>query len=257
MTPNEILNKQFGKVMSGYRMEEVNAFLAEVAGYVEDLIDEKDVTEQKMLVLADKLEEYREDEDSLRAALIGAQKLGDSVVRESRKKAEQTLGDAQDEASRILRDAKEKADVIIADASEKADTISADAKKSIEVENEALNKLKAEVARFKGQIKEMLYKHMEILNSIELDEKATKPERQRPERPEKPEKPAPQEKAEEPVKQPAAEAEPESLPEAHDKNITLTFVEEQDSAPLTEDNKKETRHGELKFGDNYAIQRKE
>jgi cell division initiation protein len=244
MTPNEILNKQFGKVMSGYRMEEVNAFLAELAGFVEDLIDEKDVTEQKMLVLADKLEEYREDEDSLRAALIGAQKLGDSVVRESRKKAEQTLEDAQDEAKRIVEDARAKADTIIADASEKADTIAADIKKSIEVENEALNKLKAEVARFKGQIKEMLYKHMEILNSIELDEKATKPERQRAEK--QPDKPEP----------PPAAAEPPK-PEPPAEEINLTFVEEPDPAPQPEENKKEPRHGELKFGDNYAIQRKE
>ena len=88
MTPNEILNRQFGKVMGGYRVEDVSAFAAEVAAFVEDLLEEKDVLEQKMLVLADKLEEYREDEDSLRAALIGAQKLGDSVVRESRKKAD-------------------------------------------------------------------------------------------------------------------------------------------------------------------------
>jgi cell division initiation protein len=246
MTPNEILNKQFGKVMSGYRMEEVSAFLAEVAGYVEDLIDEKNDVEQKMLVLADKLEEYREDEDSLRAALIGAQKLGDSVVRESRKKAEQTLQEAQDEADRLIRDDKYNADVIISDASEKADAISADAKKSIEVENETLNKLHAEVARFKGQIKEMLYKHMEILNSIELDEKATKPEKQKPEK-----------QAEEPPKrEPAPEPEPE--PAEAEEEISLTFVEENPEPLPAAAAKKESRH-DLKnmFGENNPVQRRE
>ena len=37
-------------------------------------IEKRDM-EKKLAVLADKLEEYRADEDSLRTALLGAQKL--------------------------------------------------------------------------------------------------------------------------------------------------------------------------------------
>jgi DivIVA domain-containing protein len=169
MTPNEILTKQFSKVMSGYRAEEVNAFLAQVAQCVEDLQEEKTVLEEKMLVLADKLEEYREEEDSLRAVLIGAQKLGDSVMRDSRKKAAETLQEAQ-----------EQADAMLAEARRSVEETSADLKKSVERERDVLYKLKAEVARFKSRIHELYAKHIAVLNEIDVDEKdfpLTEPER--------------------------------------------------------------------------------
>lgn len=149
MVPAEIQSKRFDKGMSGYRVEEVNAYLTEVANYLEDVLDEKAELEQKLLLLAEKVEEYREDEDSLRAALIGAQKLGDSVVRE----------------------AKRKAEVILADASQKADEMVAQIRENVERETDALNKMQAEVARFKGQILSLYKQHIELINTIPYDER--------------------------------------------------------------------------------------
>lgn len=144
MTPNDIQNKRFDKGMSGYKADEVQTYLAEVAAYVRALQEEKDELERKMVVLAEKLEEYREDEDSLRAALIGAQKLGDSVVRDAKKKAEQLLKEANDKAEELV----------------------ADARSNIDKEAITLTKMQSEVAVFKSKILDMYKRHIETIKGI-------------------------------------------------------------------------------------------
>lgn len=90
MTSKDIASKKFEKAkgFGGYKIDDVEDFMDRVAEYVEQLENEKRDMEKKLAVLADKLEEYRADEDSLRTALLGAQKLGDSVIKESKTKAE-------------------------------------------------------------------------------------------------------------------------------------------------------------------------
>lgn len=144
MTPHEIRNKTFEKKMGGYRIEEVNAYLAEVAVYLQSVLDQRDELDEKIMVLADRLEEYREDEESLRAALIGAQKLGDSVVR----------------------DAKKKAESILEEATHKADTIVNDAKNSIDREALTLVRMQGQVTEFKTQILNMYKRHMEMISAL-------------------------------------------------------------------------------------------
>jgi cell division initiation protein len=158
MTPNEILNKQFARGMNGYKSDEVNLFMNEVAGYVKTLLKERQELLEKMEVLAEKVEEYRTDEDSLRAALIGAQKLGDSVVRE----------------------AKVKAQAILDEANRQADDIVGEAKRSIELENYTLERKKQEAAKFKTQLLAIYKQHIDIINSLPFDEDKLPPLTPRP-----------------------------------------------------------------------------
>ena len=106
MTSKDIAAKNFEKAkgFGGYKIDDVEDFMDRVAEYVEQLENEKLDMEKKLAVLADKLEEYRADEDSLRTALLGAQKLGDSVIKESKTKAEIILRDASIKAenSRLI-----------------------------------------------------------------------------------------------------------------------------------------------------------
>ena len=82
LTPNDIANKKFEKSMNRYKIEEVDSFLNQVAEEMDNLIADKRDLEKKIMVLADKLEEYKQDEESLRAALLGAQKLGGRLQQE-------------------------------------------------------------------------------------------------------------------------------------------------------------------------------
>ena len=127
-------------------------------------------------MLAEKVEQYREDEDSLRSALIGAQKLGDSVIRESKSKAEYILREAQAQADQILENAQ----------------------KSIEKEQMALIKMQKEVTKFKNRLLTLYRQHLEMISALpEYDneparEPAAEPKQPQPEAA-KPADPQPQE----------------------------------------------------------------
>ena len=148
LSPGDIRNKSFEKVRNGYRIEEVQPFLSELAMQIDSLTNERDDLQRKLEILAEKVEQYREDEDSLRAALINAQKLGDSVVRDSKRKAE----------------------AIIAQATRKSEEMIADAQTSINRESIALNKMQVEVAKFKSQILSLYKKHIELIQELPYDE---------------------------------------------------------------------------------------
>lgn len=95
MTGREIKEKKFDKAaMFGYKAEEVDLYLAELAQAVDNMNKEKAVLEKKIEILAGKIEEYRKDEDSMKEALLGAQRLGNTVVAEAQEKAEKMLAEA-------------------------------------------------------------------------------------------------------------------------------------------------------------------
>ena len=90
-TAAEIRNVEFTKNMGGYKAAEVDAFVDNCADTVEKLTAEKEELNKKLSILADKLVEYRRDEDSIRSALLSAQRMGDSIVREAKEQAEEIV----------------------------------------------------------------------------------------------------------------------------------------------------------------------
>ncbi len=120
---NDIINVGFRKSgFSGYRADDVDAFVERVKESYDGLLkkgvsdeekieklkeeNQKDV--EKLKVLADKIEEYRAQEDEIKNALISAQKLSDASVREARHKSEIIVKDANLKAERIIAGADEK-----------------------------------------------------------------------------------------------------------------------------------------------------
>ena len=95
ISPQEIRTVTFDKVMRGYRTEDVDALLQQLAQQMEELQAEKESTEKKLYVLAQKVEEYRKDEDNLKTALLNAQRMGENVIKEAKQKAESILREAE------------------------------------------------------------------------------------------------------------------------------------------------------------------
>ena len=62
----------------GYDKEEVNALLAQIVESYQAVYDENKELYRKMEILAGKIEEYRNEEDSIKTALITAPKDGGS-----------------------------------------------------------------------------------------------------------------------------------------------------------------------------------
>ena len=93
-------------VFGGYDMASVDGFMEDLANDLGLLQKENAVLRAKMKVLVDKVDEYRSNEDALRTALLTAQKMGLSIEREAREKADALLAEAQAEAGRITGEAQ-------------------------------------------------------------------------------------------------------------------------------------------------------
>ena len=242
LNPNEIANKQFSKGR-GYRAEEVDSYLRQIASDIGELIEEKRDLEKKMMVLADKLEEYKEDEESLRAALLGAQKLGDSVVREAKAKAQSLLEDAEAQAVQLVENAK----------------------KEIERQQQGFVRLQREVATFKSKLQLVYKQHLELISSIPVDENiveaAMKKSAPQPEPQPQPEQPVFEEPVDE-LPPPVEPVDEYAIPLPVDAPLSyseerLEYSEdayESDPAPAP---KRESRFGPLKFGKEFDIKRDE
>ena len=113
LTPQEVSNHAFAKaVMGGYNMAMVDEFLDELTDDYTSLYKENAALKAKMKVLVDKVEEYRSTEDAMRAALLTAQKMADSMVAEAEEKKKSLLENAENEANRKIAAKAETADFL-------------------------------------------------------------------------------------------------------------------------------------------------
>lgn len=143
MTLDEIRNVEFNRGR-GYRADEVDDFIDNCVEAMEALVRENEDLNHKLQVLADKVNEYRNDEDNIRGALLNAHRTGET----------------------ILRDANAKAEQIINEAEAKAQAIREDAKGAIAAENEELARAQKEVTAFKNRLVAMYKEHLALINVL-------------------------------------------------------------------------------------------
>ena len=159
LTLNDIINVSFRKSnLSGYKPEDVDAFLDLVKESYEQLIKknmeqkeaiirlqkENDEMVKKIEVLAQSVESYREEEDGIKNALLSAQKLGDASVREARHKAE----------------------IILKDASLQAEGLIGAAKGEVEQYAKELEDMKRAVSEFRASLLNLYRKHLTLIDAL-------------------------------------------------------------------------------------------
>lgn len=149
VTAKEIREVRFSRGMRGYDTTEVDAFLDQCTAAVETLTAEKEENTRKMQVLAETIMDYRKQEDSIRSAVLNAQRMSDQVVADARREAEQTVSDAKAQAEQILAEARAQADIMRSDT-----------QRSIVEEREELANVKREVAAFKDRLMSMYREHL-------------------------------------------------------------------------------------------------
>ena len=88
---NAILDRKFSEAIKGYKKEEVDEYVDDVAREFDKLKREIDELSEKLEVCKDRIREYRNDEDALKDALLGAQKQGNSIIAEAKEKASNCL----------------------------------------------------------------------------------------------------------------------------------------------------------------------
>ncbi len=117
LTPSELREYEFkGAGRNAYKSDDVDNFFGEVAVAYEKLFRENAELVKRVSLLADRLEQFKQDEEQIKQAVIGAQKAADIIVKE----AESSVEDSKVEAEAILAAAKGEADIIKSDAEKQA-----------------------------------------------------------------------------------------------------------------------------------------
>ena len=94
-TPQQIEQISFSKqTFGGYDMQSVDEFLEPLTEDYITLYKENALLKNKMRVLVGKLEEYRQNEASMKDAIVNAQKACDKMIKEAEAKCTQMLNDA-------------------------------------------------------------------------------------------------------------------------------------------------------------------
>ncbi len=142
--PHELKNKEFARVMRGYSIPEVDEYISFVMEKYTELYRENDALERKLQSALDTLEQMHAEEESIRTALINAQKAGKKIV-----------ADATDRADKITRSAKADCLRVLTQFREKA-----------AAERKVLTDLKASVAVFKEELFQKYQQHIEYIEQL-------------------------------------------------------------------------------------------
>lgn len=271
LTIEDIKNVSFRKAgIGGYKPEDVDTFIDQVLITFEQLRKEKSDLIKKMDILATRVEEYRADEDSVRNAMLSAQRVADSTIREARAKAARILEESENMAKAKLYDLnvqikqqKKQYTLLLAECNRLRDDIINHCNKHIAVAKELPNAQRIQAMeasveeRFPTDNSGDFERADEVATAAEqtvqpVQEKQAEPKTQTQTQPVT-EKPA-LEASEAPAVSESATAEAEDL---FDVSI-VSDISDSDDVPAASQEasqKKRSRNfANLKFGDNYDVE---
>ena len=121
LKPEQIRSHRFISAGRGtYEAGDVDSFLREVAASYEQVFRENGDLVKKISLLAERVSQYKKDEDNIRRALLTAERMADKIQRESQQSAQEQLDSAEKKAQELIASAQNRADVLETAASVKA-----------------------------------------------------------------------------------------------------------------------------------------
>lgn len=108
LPPHELKNKSFTRAMRGYNPVEVDEYIEFLIEKYTEIYRENDELERKLKSAVIKLEELKNDEDSIRSALIDAKRAASQIRTEAEERAEAIIRSAKVSCNTILSDFNEK-----------------------------------------------------------------------------------------------------------------------------------------------------
>lgn len=109
LTVDQIQNISFKKAsIGGYRCDDVDKFIDDVTATVEELKKQNSEILSKSELLMKKVEEYRQEEDSIHQVLVKSQMNGDQIIKAAEEKAREIIDNAKAEADSIIADANDR-----------------------------------------------------------------------------------------------------------------------------------------------------
>lgn len=145
LTPLDIHNKEFRKVLRGYDEAEVDEFLDRVVKDYEALYKEVGSLKDRLAVHEERAAQYHGMEETLKKTLVVAQETADHLKANARREGELILKEAEVKAGKIIDEAMDRAREIIAENDE----------------------LRRQAMMFRSRLRSMLQSQMELLDSQE------------------------------------------------------------------------------------------
>ena len=144
VTPLDITQKQFRRVLRGYDPEEVEGFLSLVASEFEGLVKEAMSLREEVQRKTEDLAEHRARERALQETLVTAQRASEEIRESARKEAEITLSDAELQAEKIVQGAHARFLRIVDD----------------------INELKRQRVVFEASVKTLVESHLKLIEAF-------------------------------------------------------------------------------------------
>ena len=147
LTPMDINNKEFKRVLRGYSPEEVDEFLDEVVESYEELFKEKSKLEEKLAAASEQINHYSKIETTIQNTLLLAQNAADSAKETAQREADLMLKNANEAAQKILDRANN----------------------DIVTTNDEYEKTKQEYIKFRAKYKNFVKTQLETFEDLERD----------------------------------------------------------------------------------------
>ncbi|MBQ2775132.1 MAG: DivIVA domain-containing protein [Clostridia bacterium] len=131
LKPEQLKAHRFNTVSHGtYEADSVDSFFAEVTASYEQMFRENGELVKKISLLAERVSQYKNDEDNIRRALLTAERMADKIQREAQQVAQEHLDNAEKKASEIVTAAQNRADVVETAASVNASRLTEESQKA-------------------------------------------------------------------------------------------------------------------------------
>lgn len=102
ITPMDINNKEFKRIIRGYNPEDVDEFLDKVVEDYESLFKENAALKEKIAAMNERIEYYTKIESTIQNTLVLAQNAAEQAKNSAKKEAEFVIRNANDTAQKIL-----------------------------------------------------------------------------------------------------------------------------------------------------------
>lgn len=187
LEPDKIRNKRFGTSKNGLNPADVTEFLGDCADEIERLKAQNAENEEKIKMLVEKINEYRNDEDAIKSAMIHAQKESNKLIADAKAKARDLIDSAKteqirlqetnsEEIERIKKEHHDTVDGLIAKLKEETSAEIESIKAELAAEQAELERVKAETTYFKSHLLDLYASQIKLITEMpemtdeELDE---------------------------------------------------------------------------------------
>ena len=148
MAPHELKNKAFQKEFRGYNVSEVDEYINFLLEKYTEVYRENNELQSKLKTVASKLEEISDEENAIRSTLSNAQKIGEQIVH----------------------DAQKRADDIALGLKERCKTVLDDFQQQIAQSKDEMWEIRTRVLEFKKRVFDLYRVHIDELKSISVNE---------------------------------------------------------------------------------------